>query len=246
MGAPRATASRRQFPNGCSSSGSTAKGRAGDGGSAPHLDCRAVREDEQEQVEELLKEQWLGEELEERARTIAMTQLVPRHVREVRERRVPRTRPHRVGGQGADAPRDHASPAPCPRTRGRRACWKKPRLNSKNVRRQCDALSDRLTIRLAEVARQRDIASLPPEICGAALVIPGQLLDSGEAEDDGVIDPADAVDAATRAAIEALGMNAVMERERLLGHEPRDVSAENRGYDIEGRAAIQGGCGSSR
>ena len=32
------------------------------------------------------------------------------------------TRPDRVGRQGADAPRDHASPAPCPRTRGRRAC----------------------------------------------------------------------------------------------------------------------------
>ena len=30
-------------------------------------------------------------------------------------------------------------------------------------------------------------------------------------------------------------MRAVMDRERALGHEPRDVSAENRGYDIESR-----------
>ena len=216
------------------------EGRAGDGGPAPHLDCRAVHEEEREQVDQLLKEPWLGEALGERARTIAMTELVPRHVREVRERRQPEL--DRIEAAVKERMRReimHLQHRALDLEAEERA-GKKPRLNSENVRRQCDALSDRLAIRLAEVARQRDIASLPPEICGAALVIPGQLLDSGEAEDDGVIDPADAVDAATRAAIEALGMNAVMERERLLGHEPRDVSAENRGYDIEGRDGDSG------
>jgi hypothetical protein len=38
-----------------------------------------------------------------------------------------------------------------------------------------------------------------------------------------------------RAAIEKLAMDAVMAAERTLGHQPRDVSAENRGYDIESR-----------
>ena len=32
-------------------------------------------------------------------------------------------------------------------------------------------------------------------------------------------------------------MNAVMERKRAVGHDPRDVSAEDRGYDIESRDA---------
>ena len=32
-------------------------------------------------------------------------------------------------------------------------------------------------------------------------------------------------------------MNAVMERKRALGHEPRDVSAEDRGCDVESREA---------
>ena len=216
------------------------EGRAGDGGPAPHLDCRAVREEEREQVDELLKEPWLGEALEERARTIAMTELVPRHVREVRERRLPEL--DRIESAVKERMRReimHLQHRALELEAEERA-GKKPRLNSKNVRRQCDALSDRLAIRLAEIARQRDMASLPPEICGAALVIPGQLLESGEAEEDGMTDPADSVDAATRAAIEALGMNAVMERERLLGHEPRDVSAENRGYDIEGRDGDSG------
>ena len=35
--------------------------------------------------------------------------------------------------------------------------------------------------------------------------------------------------------IEQIAMEAVLEAERALGRDPRDVSAENRGYDIESR-----------
>ena len=211
------------------------EGRAGDGGPAPHLDCRAIRADEQAQVEELLKAPWLGEALEDRARSIAMTELVPRHVREVRERRLPELdRIEAAVRERMLREITHLQHRALELETQERA-GKKPRLNSENVRRQCEALSDRRDLRIAEIKRQRDIASLPPEICGAALVIPAELLQSGEAEDDGVIDPADTVDAATRKQIEMIGMNAVMERERTLGHTPRDVSAENRGYDIESR-----------
>ena len=35
-------------------------------------------------------------------------------------------------------------------------------------------------------------------------------------------------------------MNAVMERERALRNDSRDVSAENRGYDIESRGSVTG------
>ena len=38
----------------------------------------------------------------------------------------------------------------------------------------------------------------------------------------------------------AVNTYAVMERERALGHEPRDVSAEDRGYDVESREAGTG------
>ena len=216
------------------------EGRAGDGGPAPHLDCRAVREEEQEQVAELLKEPWLGEGLEERARTIAMTELVPRHVREVREHRLPQL--DRIETAVKERMRReimHLQHRALELEVEERA-GKKPRINSENVRRQCDTLSDRLALRLSDIARQRDIASLPPEVCGAALVIPGQMLQSVGAEDDDTIDPADTVDAAARAEIEAIGMNAVTERERALGYKPRDVSAENRGYDIESRDGESG------
>ncbi len=42
-------------------------------------------------------------------------------------------------------------------------------------------------------------------------------------------------DPVARALIERLAMDAVMAAERMLGNEPRDVSAEKKGYDIESR-----------
>ena len=46
-----------------------------------------------------------------------------------------------------------------------------------------------------------------------------------------------AEDPFTRAEIERISMEAVMAAERALGHDPRDVSAEKKGWDIESRDA---------
>jgi len=50
----------------------------------------------------------------------------------------------------------------------------------------------------------------------------------------------EAANAESRAAVEARAMDAVMAQERRMGFEPRDVSAENRGYDIESREPATG------
>jgi hypothetical protein len=42
-------------------------------------------------------------------------------------------------------------------------------------------------------------------------------------------------DTASRREVERLAMEAVMDAERVLGNEPRDVSAHNHGWDIESR-----------
>ena len=63
-------------------------GRAVDGRPAPYLDCRAARDDERERIETFMEEPWLKEPLEERARTLAVTDLVPRHLSEVKDRRL--------------------------------------------------------------------------------------------------------------------------------------------------------------
>ena len=216
-------------------------GQAADGGPAPYLDCRPVEETEWGSVTEILEESWLKGPLEETARTLAITDLVPLHLEEVKSRRL--------------ADLDRIEEAVKERLRreithlqhraleieAEERAGKRPRLNSENVRRQAEALTGRLESRLADIGRQRDIAPLPPEICGAALVIPAKVLqvvdDSGQPPNgsDG------SVDADSRAEVETLAMNAVIARERSLGFEPRDVSSENRGYDIESRNPETGG-----
>jgi hypothetical protein len=91
--------------------------------------------------------------------------------------------------------------------------------------------------RQAELDRERQISALPPILKGAALVISVGLLKSLagqtrtlEPKPDGFSE-----DPAARAMIEKLAMDAVMAAERMLGNEPRDVSAEKKGYDIESR-----------
>ncbi len=207
-------------------------GRAADGGAAPYLDCRSASEAERERLGELLDASWLGEPLEERARAHAVADLVPRHLREVREARLAQV--DRIEAAVRERMRReimHLQHRALEIETLERA-GKKPRLNSKKARRRAEALRDRLELRLADLARQRDVAPLPPEVCGAALVVPaGTLRETGAS---------DAADASGRAEVEAAAMRAVMERERSLGREPVDVSAENRGYDVESRDAETG------
>jgi hypothetical protein len=86
--------------------------------------------------------------------------------------------------------------------------------------------------RLEELACERWIAPKPPQLIGAALIVPLGLLRARQ----GYAEPAVfAARAAARAEIERLAIEAVMRTERALGFEPVDVGAENRGYDIESR-----------
>jgi hypothetical protein len=76
---------------------------------------------------------------------------------------------------------------------------------------------------------------LPPILRGAVLVIPKGLLNARnmpavEAKAVGFAD-----DPVARAEIERVAMEAVMAAERHLGNVPRDVSAEQKVYDIESR-----------
>jgi len=211
-----------------------AEGQACDAGPAPHLDYRGPNETERERLAEILEADWLKGPLEERAREISITELLPRHLNEVQSRRL--------------AELDKIEEAVKVRMRReiahlqRRAleieaeerAGKKPRLNSRNIRRQAEKLTDRLQARIAEITRQRDIAALPPEICGAGLVVPASLV-SAEEPDSKLGKSAREPDPASRKEIEAKAMETVIKREKRLGFAPKDVSAENRGYDIESR-----------
>ena len=106
--------------------------------------------------------------------------------------------------------------------------------------RHCEAMTDRLPLRLADMARQRNIAQSPPEVCAAALVVPTRPLRAKEAEGEALTGVADRPDPLTRTEVEAKAMQAVMERERALGFDPVDVSSEDCGYDIKSRDPASG------
>ena len=206
------------------------------GGPAPHLDCRPASDEEQAAITAVLDEAWLTAPLEERARTLAITDLVPRHLREVKERRLPEL--DKIEAAVKERMRREITHLQhrALELEAEEKAGKKPRLNSENVRRQAEALSDRLQLRLADIARQRDIAPLPPEICSAALVVPADWLLRPEEKDSKTVTAReDTADAESRKVVEAKAMEAVMALERSLGYEPQDVSTENRGYDIESR-----------
>ena len=210
------------------------EGRAFDAGPAPHLDCRGPDNNERKRLTEIMEAAWLKESLEDQAREISITELVPRHLQEVKSRALDEL--------------DNIEAAVRERMRreithlqhraleieAEERAGKKPRLNSQNLRRQADKLTDRLQTRLAEIARQRDIAPLPPEVCGAALVVPASLVrpeDSASKFGKSSKEP----DVVSRKEIEVKAMEAVMDWERSQGFEPKDVSTENLGYDIESR-----------
>ncbi len=88
-------------------------------------------------------------------------------------------------------------------------------------------MSQRLELRLAEIEKERNIAALPPRVLGGALVTPIGLINSilAPPEPDGFADETEEV--------ERIAMEAVMASERDAGRNPVDVSAENRGWDIE-------------
>ncbi|SHE99684.1 helicase-related protein [Desulforamulus putei] len=206
-------------------------------GYAPYLDYRPLKPEEMPFIQSLDLNQWLRETLEKTSVSYAIEQLVPRHLAEIKERK------EELVNKTMMAVKD--------RLTKEIAYWDhraeelklqeqagkiNARLNSVNARRRADELQARLTQRLQELEQEKQLAPLPPVVVGGALVIPAGLLATlqGNSTDE----PGQfARDTRT---VEKLAMLAVMEREIALGFEPRDVSAEKCGYDIESRVPGSG------
>src|SRR6266567_3805021 len=202
-------------------------------GYAPFLDYRPLREEEQAVIPQLQDASWLKGDLEEQARSYAITALVPRHLAEVKQRR--------------EAQIDKTSAAVNDRLTTEISYWDyraatlkmqetagrtNARLNSQIARQRAEELLDRLERRLSELEQERKLSPLPPVVVGGVLVIPQGLLNIITGQGDGL---RTAQFAHETARIERVAMEAVMQAERSLGYLPRDVSADKCGYDIESR-----------
>lgn len=173
-------------------------GVCADGGPAPYLDCRPLREEEAAAAREALSEEWLADRSGVAARALARArgEVVPRHVEEVKSRRLAEiARAEATVVEYLDGAIFYWDQQAAKLLQGERPS-ERARENGLLALARVRELKARKERRKEEFAREREIDSAPPEIEGAALVIPA---------------------------------------ERACGREPADVSAENRGYDIESR-----------
>lgn len=196
-------------------------------GFAPYLDYQPVTDSDHELIAPLFQDEWLGSGLDEQALRYAITKLVPEHVQDVRKRRqelIVKTRAAvRDRLTKEIAYWDHRATE----LRLQEQAGKTPRLNSTRAQQRAEELDRRLTLRMAELDREEQIAPLPPVAIGGALIVPAGLLARmrGERPEER--------NAAETARIERLAMDAVMDAERALDFRPRDVSAAKLGWDIE-------------
>ena len=106
------------------------------------------------------------------------------------------------------------------------------RLNAARARQRADELEARLKNRMEELQQELHISPMPPVIIGGALIVPQSLLDAAS-------DPEPAAPVVfsqtDRERIDRLAVAAVMESERKLGREPKEMHHQNPGYDIESR-----------
>jgi len=208
-------------------------GNVRNGGYAPYLDYRPMREEEMPVVDGLIHTaDWLrADAIEKTALAYAIQHLVPEHFDEVSAARllaVERTRAavHERLTREIMYWNNRAQELKDQELAGR----PNARLNSGNARARADELEGRLQARMAELEKERQLSKLQPNIVGGAIIIPECLLNRLLGQQAPFT-----LDQHRNQEIERMAMEAVMARERELGFEPRDVSRERVGYDIESR-----------
>jgi superfamily II DNA or RNA helicase len=209
-------------------------GQAARAGHAPYLDYLPASPDQLAAIQAQLDQPWLLDDLETRAVSFAIQQIVPEHLKSVSVRREEHLRKtmqqvHQRLTQEINYWDAYAVKLQAQEEAGKR----RGGISASQARQRADVLSDRLKRRVSELEAEKKIVTRPPTVLGGALIVPAGLL-AGIGTNGLVEEPAAPFGTSDRE-VERLAMEAVMAHERALGHDPRDVSAGNLGYDIESR-----------
>jgi hypothetical protein len=200
---------------------------------APYLDYRPLREGEPG-VDTLFtrpESSWITRELEQKALGHAIAEVVPEHLKEVRDRRCAWIEKARAAVKDRLTKEigywDHrAEELKAQEQAGR----PNARLNSQEARRRADDLQGRLEKRMAQLDLEAQVSALPPVALGGFVVVPAGLLALMTGQP--LPESTQAVDTQASA---ARARAIVMEVERALGFEPTDREFDKLGYDIESR-----------
>ncbi|MBI2800240.1 MAG: DUF3883 domain-containing protein [Gammaproteobacteria bacterium] len=200
---------------------------------APYLDYRplAAGEPTSDTILDRTECQWTNRDLEHKAQSYAIADVVPEHLAEVRGRRV------ELVAKTESAVKDRltkeinywdhrAEELKLQEQAGK----PNAKLNSDEARKRADLLQGRLQKRLEDLKLEAQLSPLPPVVLGGLLVVPIGLLKAMAGQVAGA--PAAPVDTQASA---ACARAIVMDIERSLGFEPVDREFEKLGYDIESR-----------
>jgi superfamily II DNA or RNA helicase len=200
---------------------------------APYLDYRPMRDDEPG-VDALLarpESAWITRDLERIALSHAIAEVVPEHLKEVRDRRSAWIAKARAAVKDRLTKEigywDHrAEDLKLQEQAGK----PNARLNSQEARRRADDLQARLQKRMGQLDLEAQVSALPPVALGGFVVVPAGLM--AQMTGRPLSKATQAVDT------QASGARArviILEIERQLGFEPTDREYEKLGYDIESR-----------
>jgi SNF2 family DNA or RNA helicase len=208
-------------------------GSASFAGWAPHLDLEALAPEDRPLLKGALSSPWICVDQEQRALGLAATTLVPQHYDEVATRRIAQVDKTLAAVHERLSKEIAFWSDRWVRLREDQAAGKDVRLNLENARRTVSDLEGRLENRRRELQSMRHVVNGTPVALGGALVIPAGLLRQlrGEPPSDEAV-ATFAADAAARARIERIAMDAVRRAEVSRGCRVVDVSAQKCGWDL--------------
>ena len=198
---------------------------------APYLDYRPLRNDEPSVDQFFARPEfsWINRELEQKALGHAIAEVVPEHLKEVRDRRCAWIEKARAAVKDRLTKEigywDHRAEELKVQEQAGRA---NARLNSQEARRRADELQGRLQKRMEQLDLEAQVSALPPVALGGLVVVPAGLL----AQMNGKPLPESARCVDTQAAA-ARARAIIMDIERTLGFQPTDREFDKLGYDIE-------------
>lgn len=204
-------------------------------GWAPHLDMRALAEDEAETVRDVLHADWVNETLEAQAKGYAADRLVPAHFQEVKERRERQVDKVAAAVQERLVKEINYWSGRVIALEQEVEAGKQPRIQPENARRRAEELTARLEQRKKELETQRHVVSSTPAVAAGALVIPYGLIAARRGE------PGWSLDAEARARVERVAMDAVRAAEENMGHQVQDVSDQKCGWDLTAQPPAEDG-----
>ena len=208
-----------------------AAGNVADAGYHPYIDYRAPTSDELAAIDDVLEQAWIRASLTDTAMHYAIEQNAPKHLAEVEARthaRVDAT--IKAVEQRLTEEIRHWDAQALKLKDQELAGRRNAKLNSARARQRADDAAERLERRYAELALERKLSARQPRVAGGALIVPAGLL----AQKTGGPVP---LHARHTERTDRLAVAAVKAAESQLGRNAHEMPHNNKGYDIETKAA---------